>query len=218
MYICDCGRTPPDDYEYCGCGQAIPAAEQNAPEHAGSIIQGSNSRGVQAGRDVTAHQIIFGKDPADPYDHRTAIARQSQKRSMLPDNWVAAAASVCTIATFLLMTFAWKPDASLLSLILPLAAMVSACVLMASLYLRFGLQAGRHIVQPFGLSLSIFEKANDGTVYSTRLVAECPWCRSNGIEGRMHLQRRDNAVTWVCHRNQTQHTARFDPTTIGEAS
>jgi hypothetical protein len=214
MYSCECGRTPPHDYEFCGCGRPITHLRGSEMHDAGSRLYGNNQNGVQAGRDVTAHQIIFGKDPTDPYQQRTTIERQSQKRSFLPDNWVTAAASLCTIASFLFMAFAWKPDAAWLSLFTPLVGLLSLSVLTASLYLRFVLQPEGLVVQPFGAVRSVYEKTQDGTVYSTRWVADCPWCNSNGQDGKMFMQTRGNGIHWVCRRNQVQHLLGFDPTTI----
>lgn len=216
MYICDWGRTPPEDYEFCGCGRATGTTANAQIQASESTRQGNNSGGVQAGRDVTAHQIIIGNESSDPYTYRMEISRSSQKRSILPDNWVAAAAGFCTVASFVMMlTSNLKTVGSGYFALLGLSGAVGLSVLASSLYLRFGLKPGDSIMKPFGNPRSVYEKLEDGSVCTARFVAACPWCTSNGQTGNMVPRTRNNSNHWVCRRNPVQHTLGFDPVTIG---
>ncbi len=214
MYVCDCGRTPPDDYSFCGCGQPIVQAPTPGTSPRSTRL-GNNVGGVQAGRDITARQIIVGKDPSDPYEYRTHIARKSQKRSVLPDNWVAAVAGICTIASFLLMAFPPDSVPSGLALLYPTLAGIGFILFAGFGYLRLVLQPGQVLVRPFGSERPIYEKASDGTVFSTYLEADCIWCASNGLNSKMAIRHVNNEIVWVCRTNPSQHRIGFDPTSVG---
>ncbi len=171
---------------------------------------GDNSDGIQAGRDVIADRIVFGKDPSDPFDIRMPIDRVSKRKSILPDNWLAAAAAACSILTFIVTSV--LPASVRPGWMLPLAGLglLGALVLLAWFYSRFLLAPGQILVNSFGT----YEKSRDGTVYVTHIEGQCPWCISNGRDSRMPLRYVDKKPLWVCSEFPAHHKAEFDPSSV----
>lgn len=209
---CECGEALGDSSRFCDqCGRPNPAPV--IPLRSQTF--GDNRGGLQAGGNIRVDgPVTFGKDPNDPYDYRTEIGRESLGIPGLTRNWITITASVCTIASFCL-TFFRVPLPTPLGLVVNLIGVVSLGLLVFVLYLRFGLPQGRPLIVSDGIS---FERANDGEVHRTRLVAGCPWCAANGHGGQMYLQRRKVDQTsktfWACRNNQTQHVLDYDHTTI----
>ncbi|MDP9937377.1 hypothetical protein J2T11_003748 [Paenarthrobacter nicotinovorans] len=209
MFECDCGRTPPEGYEFCGCGQPVPRDNASGPSTCSPTL-GDNFDGVQAGRDVIADRIVFGKDPSDPFDIRMPIDRVSKKKSILPDNWLAAAAATCTILSFILTSILPASVRTGWILLLAGLALLGALVLLAWFCSSFLLAPGQVFVNGFG----IYEKSRDGTVYVTQIEGECPWCASNGRYSRMPLRYVDKKPLWVCSAFPAHHKGEFDPSSV----
>ncbi|MGJ3189179.1 hypothetical protein [Paenarthrobacter sp. FR1] len=210
MFVCDCGRTPPEGYEYCGCGQPVPHVNDESIGSDYAITMGDNTGGIQAGRDFIADRVIVGKDPSDPFDLRMPIERTSKKKSVLPDNWLAAVAAVCTILSFVISAILPPSIRSGWFLPLTVFGLLGGFMLLGWAYFRLVFMPGQVIVSPFGT----YEKSYDGTVYATQVKGECPWCSSNGRHSRMSLRSIEKVPMWVCDEFPAHHSAPFDPSTV----
>ncbi|MFE5703024.1 hypothetical protein [Rhodococcus koreensis] len=206
---CECGRTPPADYEYCGCGSpnlGFSSATEVLPP---TLHFGSNNDGIQAGNDITVGgNFIVGKTPNDPFEHRTEMHRQVKRRVWLPDNWL----SVVGVSLGILVAIVnLKSNQS------NYIATIVACAIVAlsgfALTINLTLSATRFRPFRFGLPGYALERDPEGQTFLTVPRARCLWCpterymRLQPVEGLSELK-------WVCPANPVQHQIGFDFTQL----